>query len=67
MRLDLILSMRDKYINSNQNSLTEFTSSSISAKFKNILPCNISKMITKTILIIARIVISYAMNWGIAL
>ena len=36
------------YINSNLNQLTKFTSSSRSTKFKDILPWNISQMITKT-------------------
>ena len=66
MRLDLIFSMRDIYINSNPNPLTKFTSSR-STKFKDILPWNISQMITKTIPISTRIVISYAMKWGILL
>ena len=35
--LDLMLMMRDKYISSNLNQLTKFTSSR-SAKFKYILP-----------------------------
>ena len=35
VRLDLILSMRDIYINSNLNPLTNFTSSSRSTKFKD--------------------------------
>ena len=65
VRLDLILTMRDIYINSNLNPLTKFTSSSRSTKFKDILPWNISQMITKTILMSTRIVISYAMKWGI--
>ena len=44
----------------------KFTSSSSrSTKFKDILPWNISEMITKTISISTRIVISYAMKWGI--
>ena len=59
MRLDLIFSMRDIYINSNLNPLTKFTSSR-STKFKDILPWNISQMITKTIPISTKIVISYA-------
>ena len=67
MRLDLIFSMRDIYINSNLNPLTKFTSSSRSTEFKDILPWNISQIITKTIPISMRIVISYAMKWGIPL
>ena len=65
VRLDLILTMRDIYINSNLNPLTKFTSSSRSTKLKDILPWNISQMIMKTIPISTRIVISYAMKWGI--
>ena len=64
VRLDLIFSMRDIYINSNLNPLTKFTSSSRSTKFKDILPWNISQMIMKTIPISMRIVISYAMKRG---
>ena len=48
VRLDLILLMRDIYINFNLNPLTKFTSSSRSTEFKDILPGNISQMITKT-------------------
>ena len=59
MRLDLIFSMRDIYINSNLNLLTKFTSSSRSSKLKDILPWNISQMIMKTIPISTRIVVSY--------
>ena len=62
MRLDLILMMRDTYINSNLNALTKFTSSSRSTEFKDILPRNFSQMITKIIPNITRIVISYAMK-----
>ena len=67
VRLNLIFSMRDIYINSNLNPLTKFTSSSRSTKFKDILPWNISQMITKTIPISTRIVISYVMKWSIPL
>ena len=59
--------MRDIYINSSLNPLTKFTSSSRSTKFKDILSWNISQMIMKTIPISTRIVISYAMKWGILL
>ena len=38
MRLDLIFSMRDIYINSNLNPLTKFTSSSRSTDFKDFNP-----------------------------
>ena len=58
----LTLTMRDTYINPNLNSLTNFTSSNKSTGFKDILPWNI---LMKTIPISMRIVISYAMNWGI--
>ena len=64
--LDLILSMRDIYINSNLNPLTKLTSSR-NTEFKDILPCKISQMIKKTVLISTRIVISYAMKWCIPL
>ena len=67
MRLDLIFSMRDIYINSNPNSLPKFTSSSRNTKLKDILPWNISQMIMKIIPISMRIVISYAMKWGLLL
>ena len=59
--------MRNRYINSNLNPLTKFTSSSRSTELKDILPWNISQMIKKTIPISARIVISNAMKWGILL
>ena len=67
MRLDLIISMRDTYINSNLNPLTKFTSSSRSTKFKDILSWNISQMITKTVPISTRLAIRYAIKWGIPL
>ena len=63
--LELIFTMRDIYINSNLNPLSEFPSSSRSTKFKDILPLNTSQMIRKTVLIIMRIVISYTMKQGI--
>ena len=53
------------YINSNLNTLTKFISSIRSTEFKDTLPWNISQMITKTIPIRTRIVISYAMKRGI--
>ena len=65
--LALILLMGDIYINSNLNPLLKFTSSSRSTEFKDILPWNIPKMITKTVSISKRIVISYAMKWAIPL
>ena len=66
-RLELILAMRDTYINSNLNPLTKFTSSNRSTEFKGILPWNISEMVLKTIPISMRIVISYAIKQGIPL
>ena len=60
--LDLIFSMRGIYVSSNPNSLTEFTSSSRSTEFKDFPPWNMSQMITKTIPISTKIVISYAMK-----
>ena len=51
-------------ISSNLNPLTKFTSSR-STEFKDILPWNISQMITKTIPISTKIVISHAMKQGI--
>ena len=42
----------------------KFTRSNRSTEFKDILPWNISQMITKAVLIIMRIVISYAMKWA---
>ena len=66
VKIDLILSMRDIYINSNLNPLTKLTSSR-NTEFKDILPCKISQMIKKTVLISTRIVISYAMKWCIPL
>ena len=65
MRLDLILPMRDIYINSNLKQCTKFTSSSRSTEFKNILPWSISQMLKKTIPISTRIVMSYAMKQDI--
>ena len=64
VRLDLILSIRDAHINSNLTPLKKFTSSR-SPEFKDILPWNISQMITKTIPISTRIVIRNAMKQGI--
>ena len=64
VRLELILTMSDIYINSNLNPLTKFTSSR-STEFKDILPWNISQMIMETIPISTRIVISYVKKQGI--
>ena len=65
VRLDLMLSMRDIYINSHLNPLTKFTSSSRSTEFKNILLRNISQTMTELVLISTRIVISNAVKWCI--
>ena len=67
MRFDLILTMRDMYVNSNLNPLTNFTNSRRSClkKFKDMFPWNTSPLITKTIPISTRIVISYATKCGI--
>ena len=55
--------MRDIYINSNLNPLTEFTSSSRSSEFKDILSWNIVQMIMmKTVPISTRIVTNYAIK-----
>ena len=67
VRLDLILSMRDIYINSNLNSLAKFTGSSRSIEFKDIVLWNISQMITKTVSISMQTVISHAMKQDILL
>ena len=64
MRLDLIFSMRDIYINSNLNPFTKITSSSRSTKPKDILSWKIFQMITKTTPISKRIVISYCDETG---
>ena len=62
VRFDLMLTMRDIYINSNQNPLLKFTSSRTT---ESIFPWNISRMITNTIPINTRIVIIYAIKQGI--
>ena len=67
VKLYLIPSVRDIYISSNFKLLTKVASSSRSTEFKDILSWTISQMITKTILISTRIVISYAMKRGIPL
>ena len=50
---------KEGYINSYLNLLTKFTNSSRSTKVKYIFPWNLSQMITKTIPISTRIIISY--------
>ena len=59
--------MKDIYINSNMNPLKKFNISGRITEFKDILSWSISQMITKTIPISMRIVISYAMKRGIPL
>ena len=49
VRFDLIFTMWDIYIYSNQNPLTKFTSSSRNTEFKVIFPWNIYQMIMKTV------------------
>ena len=65
VRMDLIFSMRDIYINSNLNPLTKITSSSRSTEFKDILPWIISQMIDNIIPISTTLVKSNAMKQGI--
>ena len=65
VRHDLILTMRDIYMNSKLNTHTKFTSSSKSTEFNNILPWNIYHMIRKSLPISTRILINYAMKRGI--
>ena len=65
VRLHLILTMSDININSNLNLFTKFTSNKRITEFKDILPWNISQMITKTVPINTRIAISYAMKQDI--
>ena len=67
MRLDPILMMRDIYIDYNLKSVIKFTSSSRSTEFENIIPCSISQMNRAIVIspISTRIVISYAIKWGI--
>ena len=62
MRLHMIYTMRKIYINSSRETLTKPSCNCRSTEFKNIIPWNISKMITKTITIHTRIVISCKMR-----
>ena len=57
--------MRDIYINSNLNPFIRLTSSSRRTEFKDVLQQNMSHMILKSVPISMRIVISYAIKWGI--
>ena len=59
VRLDLMLTMRDVYINSVLKPLTTLASSSRSTEFKDILPWNISQAIAKTIPISTRMVMQW--------
>ena len=59
---DMILTMKDIYINSNLNPLTKFPTSSTSTEFKNNPPMEHLSNYHKTIPISTRIVISYAMG-----
>ena len=56
--------MWDIYINSNLNH-SQNSLAAAEAEFKDVLPWNISQMITKTIPISTRIVISHTMKQGI--
>ena len=67
VRIELIFSVRDIYINSNLHPLRKLTSSSRSTKFKGIFPWNISQMITNSMPSTTRIAIKYAMKQGILL
>ena len=62
---DLILMMRDIYINSKLNPFTEINSSTRSTDFKDILPWSISHVIIETIPVNTRTVKSYVMKWHI--
>ena len=65
VRLELIFTMRDTYISSNLNLLTNFTSGSRKTEFNDILQWNIFQIITKTVPVSRRIIISYAIKRGI--
>ena len=65
MRLDLTFMMSDTYNNPDLKPFRKFTSSSKSTRFEDILPWNISQMITKTVPISIRIVMNYVMKQGI--
>ena len=65
VRLNLTLTMRDIYINSNVIPLKKFTSSRGSTDFKDIFQWSSSKMITKALPISTRIVLIYAVKLGI--
>ena len=67
VRLDPTLLTKDIYTNPNLNLLTKFTSNSRSTEFKDNPPWSISQMITNTVPVSTRIVISYAMKWGISM
>ena len=67
MRLDPTLLTKDIYTNPNLNLLTKFTSNSRSTEFKDNPPWSISQMITNTVPVSTRIVISYAMKRGISM
>ena len=64
---DLIFTIRGIFINSNLNPLIQFTSSSRSSKLKVIFSWNISQMITRTVPISTRIVVSYTKKRSIPL
>ena len=65
MRLDLVITMRDIYINSNLDPITKFSISSRNTKFTDTLQLNISQMIKKILSIIKRMAIKCVMKRGI--
>ena len=65
VRFVLMLTVGDICINSNLNPLIKFTSSRRSVEFKNIILWNVCQMITKTVRISTRRVISNAIKWDI--
>ena len=67
LRIDLMLSMGNIYINSNLNTLIKFTSSSRKTGFKDILSWKISQMFTKIAPISTRIIARNPVKWDILL
>ena len=64
VRFHLILTMKDIFISSSLNPVIKLTCNR-STEFKDILPRNISQLITKTIPSSTRLLISYAIKQGI--
>ena len=65
LRLNLIFTMMNIYINSNLTPIIKVFLRSRSTKLKNILPWNISQMIMKTIPSSTRIIISSVIKQGV--